>query len=308
MSEDTTELRALAVNKWANLGMAVAGVVAAITSRSDALMVDGLYSAVNFVSAIIAMRISQRIGLPPDRGRPWGYGFEESLYVTFRSLVLVGILAFAAFAGAGKIFTFLTGGDVPELVFGPIVIYSISMVVICLSLAFYHHRAFVKTGKTSSILKTESRAALIDGAISLGSGAALISLPFLADTVLAPIIPIGDAIIVLIMVAIIIWQPLGIFRSALAELAGVSAPSKTHLTVSRAAKELASQYQFRFLRAAVQRAGRSHFIVVYVDPVDPVSAKKIDEFWRVLNANMEDKVGSARCEVVVTEIAEVDAV
>lgn len=307
MSKNKTELRALVVNKWANLVMAVAGVVAALMSRSDALMVDGLYSAVNFLSAIIAMRVSERIGRPPDRGRPWGYGFEESLYVTFRSLVLVGILAFAAFASAGKIFTFLTGGEVPELIFGPIVVYSISMVIICLSLAFYHHRAFVKTGRSSSILKTESRAALVDGAISLGSGVALISLPFLVGTVLEPIIPVGDAIIVLIMVALIIWQPLGLFRGAMAELAGVSAPGKTHMAVSRAAKDLASEYGFRFLRAAVQKAGRSHFVVVYVDPLEPVSANRIDEFWRVMTARLTDKVGTVRCEVVVTEIAEVDA-
>ncbi|MEP3277529.1 MAG: cation transporter [Stappiaceae bacterium] len=308
MSQNMIERRALVVNKWANLVMAVAGVVAAIMSRSDALMVDGLYSAVNFVAAIIAIRVSERVGRPPDRGRPWGYGFEESLYVTFRSLVLVGILVFAAFGSASKIFTYLTGGAVADLIFGPIIVYSLSMVVICLSLAFYHHRAFVKSGKSSTILKTESRAALIDGAISLGSGAALVSLPYLADTPLAPVIPVGDAIIVLLLVVIIIWQPLGLFRGALAELAGVSAPGPTHLSVSRAAKELVNQSGFRFLRAAVQRAGRTHFVVVYVDTDTPVSAGKIDELWRSLTSTLQDKVGAVRCEIVVTELADVDAI
>ena len=37
--------------------MAVAGVVASFLSNSDALLVDGLYSGVNFVSAIIAAGI-----------------------------------------------------------------------------------------------------------------------------------------------------------------------------------------------------------------------------------------------------------
>ncbi len=34
---------------------------------------------------------------------------------------------------------------------------------------------------------------LIDGALSVGSGAALLSLPYLEDTVLGPFVPIGDA-------------------------------------------------------------------------------------------------------------------
>ena len=49
-----TERKALVIGKWANLFMAVAGLVTAWASRSDAMLVDGLYSAVNFISAIAA--------------------------------------------------------------------------------------------------------------------------------------------------------------------------------------------------------------------------------------------------------------
>ena len=306
MQQKTAEQRALSVNKWANLFMGACGVAGSLASRSDALMVDGLYSGVNFLSAIIAIRVSQRVGRAPDRSRPWGYALEESLYVTFRSLVLVGILLFAAFGSAAKITTFLTGGPVPELVFGPIVVYSVAMVIICTGLAIYFRHVYVRTGRTSSILEAETRSAIVDGAITFGTGAALISLPFLNDTPLAPIVPIGDAIVVLVMTLIIVWQPLGLFRNALAELAGVSAPAKTHQAVSRAARDLARTYRYRFLRAVVQRAGRTHFAVVYVDPAEPVRAADVDRFWRDLSGRLADLVGPIQCEVVVTEIAAVD--
>ena len=52
------EQRSLTTGMWANLLMGVAGIVAAQLSNSDALLVDGLYSAVNFVSAIIAGRVA----------------------------------------------------------------------------------------------------------------------------------------------------------------------------------------------------------------------------------------------------------
>lgn len=295
-----TERKALVIGKWANLFMAVAGLVTAWASRSDAMLVDGLYSAVNFISAIAAARIGARVGLPPTRSRPWGHDFDEVLYVTFRSLILIGVLVFAAFVSISKIWTFFSGGVVPELVFGPIAVYAVVIVSICLGLAFNFHRAYRKTGKRSAILKTEARAALIDGALSVGSGAALLSLPYLKDTVLGPFVPIGDAVIVLVLILAIIWQPLSTFRTTLADLAGVSAPSSTYAKVARAARDLAREKGYRLHRAAVLQAGRMHWVAVYLDPEKPVRAEDIDTFRDILSARLEDVIGPARVEIVLT--------
>ncbi len=295
-----TERKALVIGKWANLFMAVAGLLTAWVSRSDAMLVDGLYSAVNFISAIAAARIGARVGLPPTRSRPWGHDFDEVLYVTFRSLILIGVLVFAAFVSISKIWTFFSGGVVPELVFGPIAVYAVVIVSICLGLAFNFHRAYRKTGKRSAILKTEARAALIDGALSVGSGAALLSLPYLEDTVLGPFVPIGDAVIVLVLILAIIWQPLSTFRTTLADLAGVSAPSSTYAKVARAARDLAREKGYRLHRAAVLQAGRMHWVAVYLDPEKPVRAEDIDTFRDILSARLEDVIGPARVEIVLT--------
>jgi divalent metal cation (Fe/Co/Zn/Cd) transporter len=57
------ERRSLATGMWANLLMGAAGITAAQLSNSDALMVDGLYSGVNFCSAIIAGRVATSLHL-----------------------------------------------------------------------------------------------------------------------------------------------------------------------------------------------------------------------------------------------------
>jgi predicted Co/Zn/Cd cation transporter (cation efflux family) len=294
------ERKALVVGKWANLFMAAAGLLTAWASRSDAMLVDGLYSAVNFISAIAAARIGARVGLPPTRSRPWGHDFDEVLYVTFRSLILIGVLVFAAFVSISKIWTFFSGGVVPQLVFGPIAVYAVVIVSICLGLAVNFHRAYRNTGRRSAILKTEARAALIDGALSVGSGAALLSLPYLEGTILGPYVPIGDAVIVLLLILAIIWQPLSTFRTTLADLAGVSAPSSTYAKVARAARNLAREKGYRLHRAAVLQAGRMHWVAVYLDPKKPVLAEEIDQFRDLLSTRLEDAIGPARVEVVLT--------
>ena len=65
------ERRSLSIGKWANLFMGGSGIAAAYASHSDALLVDGLYSGVNFISAIIAARISASILRPADRWYPF---------------------------------------------------------------------------------------------------------------------------------------------------------------------------------------------------------------------------------------------
>ncbi len=294
------ERQALAIGKWANLFMAFAGILTAWLSRSDAMLVDGLYSAVNFLSAVVAARIAPRVGLPPTRSRPWGHDFDEVLYVTFRSLILIGVLVFAAVVAGSKIWTFFSGGAVPELVFGPIAVYAVVIVAICLALALVYHRAYRKTGRRSALLKTEARASLIDGALSLGSGAALLSLPFLTDTFLAPYLPIGDAVIVLILILAIVWQPLATFRGTLADLAGVSAPRATYAKVSRAARDLAKENGYRFHRAAVLQAGRMHYAAIYLDPERPVLAEEVDAFQQDLLDKLDRTVGPMRVEIIVT--------
>ena len=168
LTEKRFEHQPLAIGKWGNLLMAIIGVSAAYLYHSGALLVDGLYSGVIFLSGIVVARISVAVTRPADRRYPFGYDAQEALYVRFRSLVLLGIPVFAVAGAIGKIITYTTGGDVPGLVFGPILVYAVVMVVICLVLAFWYRRNWLRSGRRSELLRTESRAAVVDAAIKMG--------------------------------------------------------------------------------------------------------------------------------------------
>jgi len=278
------EKRSLSVGMWANLFMGVAGVVAYQLSHSDALLVDGLYSAVNFFSAIIAGRVAISVLRKPDQKRPFGYEVDEAIYVLFRSLVLLGILVFAGVASGGKIITYLRGGEVPELIFGPIAVYSVAMAVICFGLAILHDYYWKKTGKRSDILKTERTASIVDGFISAGTGAALLGVTLLRGTPLEAIIPISDAIVVVILTIVMIGQPTGSFRSALREVAGHSVDEKTATLVRQRIEAAMEDFPCELLEVAVTKLGRLYFVVSYIKPTRPVEATDLDflDFCTVL--------------------------
>lgn len=294
------ERGSLRVAMAANLVMGMAGIYAALASRSDALLVDGLFSAVNFLSAIVAARVGISIARAPDRRRPFGYDADEAIYVTFRSMILAGLVGFAGFNSIQKILHYLSGGDVPELRFGVIVIYTIGMVAICAGLWGLHLYNWHRTGKRSEILKTEARAAFTDGLMSAGTGIALSVVPFLRGTALAPVIPIADALIVLILALIIVPKPIGLFLGAIGELAGHSVGGAPYRSVRIAAMELAKETDSELLEVALTKLGRSYFAVAYINSRQPMNGDSLDALNDRFTQACRRELGSARSEIILT--------
>lgn len=294
------ERRSLATGKWANLVMAISGVVAAYASHSDALLVDGLYSGVNFISAIVAGQIALSLSRPADRRYPFGYDAYEALYVKYRSLVLLGIMTFAIFGALSKIATYLQGGQVPELVFGPILIYMFAMIAVCAGLAVWHYHNWRRTGGRSEILRTESRAAVIDGVISAGAGGGLFAATLLKGTFLAGLIPIADSIVVLILCLIVIRQPVQMFLGSLRELAGGAADSQLVDQATRKTREILAPRPIAVRRVAVTKLGRTHFVVPYLVPDGVVTAHEIDLLREELEQAYANLLGPTKAEVIIT--------
>ena len=298
-TNEQIERRSLVIGKWGNLFMAVAGVVAAVLSNSDALLVDGLYSGVNFFSAIVAAGISTSVAKPPDRRYPFGYDAHEALYVTFRSLVLLGIMAFAVTSALGKIFTYATGGEVPELIFGPILVYAVAMVVICLALAAWHHRNWTRSGKQSELLRTETQAAVVDAVLSGGAGGGLLAASLLRGTPLEFIVPVADSVVVLIMCAFIVRQPVSMFMAGLRQVAGAAADDATVEKVREKVGDCLKDRPYKLLEVAVTKLGRAHLVVTYVKPDGPIDGEMADGLWKDLDDVLGETLGQVKSEVVI---------
>jgi predicted Co/Zn/Cd cation transporter (cation efflux family) len=295
------EQRSLRVARWANLVMAGAGVFTAWVANADALLVDGLYSGVNFLSSLVAARVGQSVMRPWDQTRPFGYYADEALYVTFRSMVLLGILLFAAMAAISNIIAYAAGETPPDIGFGKVVVYSLLMLAICLVMAYVHHHNWVKTHKHSDILKTETRAATIDGILSAGVGLAFGLAPLLANTPLKSLLPITDSIVVLVLVAVIIRQPVALLMSALGEIAGEAAAPNVVFTIRQIATTTVSSRGYSLVDIAASKLGRFHIILIYVQPTQPVDGYLVDQLRGELKTHCESHIGLVELEIVLTE-------
>lgn len=278
------EGRSLVIAMWGNLFMAAAGIVAGVLSNSNAIMMDGLFSLIGFGSAFLGRRISQRVDAGPDKLRPFGYAADEAIFSTFRSLSLLGLVLFAITNAAKNIYSYFNGMTPEPLNFAPMFVYFAVIGLTCIFLWAFHHFTWRKTGKVSSILRLESKAALFDGLITAAAGIGLGAIYMFRDGPLAPIAPIGDSIIVLLLCLLAIGSYVRDFRGGLGELANVVASPEHLATARRALRATLTEDGGTLQDMSVTKQGRSFLVTVYYDPGRPVTAEQIDDLnLRLIN-------------------------
>ena len=267
---------------------------------------------VNLASIVVAGYVAKQIARNPNPEFPYGFYANETLYVLFRSLVLLGILLFAVAGAADKIIQYARGGEVEAILCGPILIYSILMVTICFSLAWSYHRAWVRTDKKSEILAAERYASIIDGMMSAVAGVVLVGVQFLEGTALAGIIPIADSILVLVLCATAFGTPASLLRRSLDEITGKSCSGERLDEVQDAIREALSEDRFEnfeLIDFQMTKMGRSHYCIAHVLPYKEVKVDDLDAARATVVRTCQKVTGSAMAEVVFTSktaFAEVD--
>ncbi|MFD1882547.1 cation transporter [Paracoccus pacificus] len=301
ISRQGIESRSLIVAMWGNLFMAAAGVLAGFLSNSAAIMMDGLFSMVGFVSLLLARRISGRVTAGPDRLRPFGYAADEAIFVTFRALSLLGLVLAASTTSIQRIIAYLRGEVPAPLNFGAMPYYYLIITLTCFGLWWLHYRAWVKTGRSSDMLKLEGQAAAFDGAITVASGLGLAAIYFFGKGPLAPIAPVGDSIIVLLLCAFAVGGYFRDLRGGLAELAGVTASPDVIAVARRALRPALAEDGGRLSDLSVNKIGRTHQVMVYYDPGRPVTAAQADRLNLRMLRDLRGALPGADVMLVITE-------
>jgi predicted Co/Zn/Cd cation transporter (cation efflux family) len=294
------ERRSLQIGVAASLLMAAMGISVYALSGSEALLLDGLYSGMMAASSFIAARIGANVVRPPDRAYPYGYDGQEALYVLFRSLVLLGILSVAVVTAGTTIVNHLAGQVVAAVQLRPVAGYAGLMVVLCLALAWRHQHDWQRSGRCSELLRTEARAACIDGLISAVAGAALLGAPMLASTPLHALVPVADSVLVLLLALAVVPEPLQQFWRALRQAAGAACDPALSARTRAAVQELLSGMSAWLLDLTVMKMGRTTFVVAYLNPAMPVDGPWIDRLRERIDARCAELLGPVRTEVIVT--------
>lgn len=218
MNMEKIEVKTMIVIFCAYLLMAIVGIATFISSNSEAVLIDGVFNFISALSMIAGIKIAKLVSQKPTKSQPFGFAMYETLYTLLKGVMIFGVIIIATISNISKIYDFIATGQSQPVNGNSILIYSMSMVIICSLVYFYLSSQLKKVNNQSIMLQTEKIAVFQNSIISAAIGMVFLLVGFLENTFLESIIPITDSIIVLILCALLINDPIKIVKNAFAEL------------------------------------------------------------------------------------------
>lgn len=306
---DRVEHRGLFVAKIAMASFAVAGFVAYYISDSAAVQIDGYYSLINFTSAIIAGYLVTFSKRAPSQEYPYGRAAVENIYVMFRSLVLLALVAFALIENTLALIAYFETGAGEEPEFDVVVIYGGAVAMACMGLMWFYGHLNGSVGNRSEVLKVERRVAIIDGTLSLGIAAGMGAIALIPEGTIVTSAPfdlklIGDKIIVIILALLLLAEPYAMLRRELSRLIGRRVDPDVEQAVRVAAQTYvdgpAAHLNASIVDIYAVRRGKTCDVDLRVAFDGSVTLDDLELFKREVGQVILDAVGETRTYVIFT--------
>ncbi len=196
------ELKAVKYNSVFMLIMAASGLVFGVLAKSSAIILDGLFSTILFLTIILAVFIQKIASQPISYMYPYSKWRLDSLYILFKVLILIGILMYTLFDAVHVLVDFFVSGSMPEAIEGQwIIIYSFIKISAAVPSILIYKGYRKKVKNKSEFLKIEQKSVMIDTIITLA-----ILIGFLTLAQVERIEPVADALILLFLSVFLLSQ------------------------------------------------------------------------------------------------------
>ena len=258
------EKRALIISVIGALFMAGLGIGFALVTKSNAILLDGIFSLIGFAAGLVALRISSLVQQPDDSHYQFGYGGFEALFNLLKGVTIAMISVFALTDAINAIL----GGGRP-INAGIALIYAIIVGTVCFIVALYLRRAARKT--LSPLVELDAKNWLIDGLLTVAVLIAFIAAFYIEQSEYEWMADYVDPIIVATLVILVIPVPYFAIRDNVKQLL-LGAPDKKmqgriHELISPVLKEI----ETRDFLIRMTKVGRYLYMQVIVQ-FDPQSA------------------------------------
>lgn len=252
----TLEQQAIKATLIGNLSLGLLGIAFSLLAFSEAVLLDGLFSLINFTMALVSLRIARQVGQPGDARYPFGYAVFEPVLNLGKGLILVMVSIYALVSALDVI---LSGGQQPSTLI--VVIYALVAALVCFVFSAWLRR--LNRLCQSPLLATDVENWMIDGLISGGVAVAFGLVMILRDTALAFVLPYVDPVLVVLIVVLTLPLPVKVIRDNWSQIVGASDPRLTG-EVRDAIEPLLQGRGVVQLHVRQGRLGRALYVQLYL--------------------------------------------
>jgi cation diffusion facilitator family transporter len=210
-NQEVVEQQALRLSVIGAIGMALLGILFALLTGSEAVLLDGLFSLVSFAMGLFTLKVSRLVAKPDDERFQLGYANFEPFVNTSKGLIMSFLCIYALYSAIDSLFQ---GGR--PIASGYALLYAAIAVLGCFAIAHRQQKALERT--KSPLIEVETKGWRMDGYLSSAVLVAFLILLLIEKTSWAVYAPYADPLIVIILVVAAAPMPISIVRKSMREL------------------------------------------------------------------------------------------
>ncbi len=291
-----TEKGALWLSAAVALVIGCVGLGFAVLTRSDAILLDGSFNLVYFVTALVTLKVARLVTQPDSEDYPFGFDYFEPLINGFKGFLILGLSMLALFDAVRAIFA---GGRAIEV--GPAIGYGAFATVTGVVTALLLRRVHRRTG--SPLVGADASSWTVNAAVS---GAVLLTfgaIPVISALGGDDVVPFVDPVLVTIVVVISLGVPIRMAWQALMAMLNRAPPAEFRSPVIAAIREALADLPSRSIYVRMIRPGRTlHAAVHVVLPADfaDASLETFDAMRARVSADVQNLHNNAIVDVLFT--------
>lgn len=251
----SAETRALVLSALTAAALGSLGMVTALASDSQAILLDGLFNLAYVLTALFALHVSRLAARPDDERFPFGYGYFEPLVNAVKGLLILGISLFALYQA---LVALASGGRAIAL--GPAIGYAVVATLTCAALAFALSRMRVD----SPLVRADVENWTVNAAISASVLLAFCAIPVLERLDRPAAVPYVDPLAVALVILLTFAIPVRMSWRALNALLNRAPPPSVLDPLVAEVNEALTDVPARCVYVRAVQPGRALYVAVHV--------------------------------------------
>ena len=289
LAQQAAEERALKVSGLGAFLLAVLGIGFAIDNGSEAILLDGVFSAIGFVMALLTLKVSRLVRRPDDDVFQFGYGHFAPLINVLKSLIMSVLCVFALLSA---LVTLFSGGQ--ELAVGSALLYAALATLIGIGLFAYLRSA--ATRSRSVLVGLDAKAARMDMLLSLTVLASFGLGWFALGTDLEPWVDYLDPGLVTLLCLVVMPVPLKILWQNGREALLLAPDAAIQELVKDRIREALEGFPVKDHRVRMLKVGNMLTVTLHLRPADDFPLAGVEDLDRVRFA-IEDALATIDYDV-----------
>ena len=268
------EKTGLTISIIGGLILASSGILVSILAKSQAILLDGMFTFITLIMSLISLKVTNMINKPETKKNPYGFVALEPFLNLTKSIVLLVLLLTCL---GTNIQSILSGGRETEL--GIATSYTLSCIVIYLIIIFLLRKCVKRTD--SSILLLEVKEWYIDTMLTVGIAVSLGVVFILYNMGYTSILPYIDPSLVIVLALVSLIMPIKVLIIEMKRLLLISTENLIEKDVENHIKDIVDKHGLKTPNVYAVKIGRIYQIFIYTDLEDPNTCIKTMDTIRI---------------------------